>query len=145
MLLRWMRARFPSHLIPEETVNAVRNNSAWDAHNRVTEVFLNLARIQHGQGTLDPEVQIGLGVLFYTNSEFDRAKDCFESALSVRPRVRDPSENIYIRGFLIFTRTGLPVMEQVRVFVIEWKQTRGGAWCLPRGSRSSSYLYSCHL
>lgn len=70
-------------------MNAVRNNSAWDAHNRVTEVFLNLARIQHGQGMLDPEVQIGLGVLFYTNSEFDRAKDCFESALTVRPRVRD--------------------------------------------------------
>jgi peroxin-5 len=87
MLLRWVRARFPSQHIPEETINAVRNNSVWDAHNRVTEAFLNLARTQHSQGTLDPEVQIGLGILFYTNSEFDRAKDCFESSLSVRPRV----------------------------------------------------------
>lgn len=86
MLLRWMRTRFPSQHIPEETVNAVRHNSLWDAHSRVTEVFLNLARTQHSQSTLDPDVQIGLGILFYTNSEFDRAKDCFESALSVRPR-----------------------------------------------------------
>ena len=88
MLLRWMRARFPSQSIPDETAMAVKNHSTWDAHNRVTEVFLNLARAQHEQGTLDPEVQIGLGVLFYTNSEFDRAKDCFESALSARPKVR---------------------------------------------------------
>jgi len=88
MLLRWMRARFPSQPIPEEAANAVRNHSAWDAHNRVTDVFLNLARAQHSQGALDPEVQIGLGVLFYTNSEFDRAKDCFRSALSALPRVR---------------------------------------------------------
>jgi peroxin-5 len=87
MLLRWLRERFPEHHIPDETTNAVRNQSAWSAHARITEVFLNLARTQHSQGILDPEVQIGLGVLFYTNSEFDRAKDCFESALSARPKV----------------------------------------------------------
>lgn len=89
MLLRWLRARFPSQPIPEDTVYAVKNHSTWDAHNRVTEVFLNLVRAQHSaEGQVDPEVQIGLGVLFYTNSEFDRAKDCFESALSTRPGVR---------------------------------------------------------
>ena len=61
-------------------------NSAWDTHSRITEVFLNLARMQNNQGVLDPDVQIGLGVLFYNNSDYDRAKDCFEAALSVRPR-----------------------------------------------------------
>ena len=95
MLLRWMRTRFPSQHIPKETANAVKHNSVWDAHNRVTEVFLNLARAQHSQGILDPEVQIGLGVLFYTNSEFDRAKDCFESALSARPKVRISRQSLY--------------------------------------------------
>lgn len=87
MLLRWLKARFPQHRIPGETTNAVRNQSSWSVHARVTEEFLNLARAQHSQGILDPEVQIGLGVLFYTSSEFDRAKDCFESALSARPKV----------------------------------------------------------
>ncbi|KAF8894083.1 peroxisome targeting signal receptor [Infundibulicybe gibba] len=86
MLLRWLRARFPAHPVPEETLKAMSTNSSWDTHNRITDVFLSLARNQHSQGVMDPEVQIGLGVLFYTNGEYDRAKDCFESALAARPR-----------------------------------------------------------
>ncbi|KAJ7902009.1 hypothetical protein B0H14DRAFT_2669494 [Mycena olivaceomarginata] len=70
MLLRWLRSP---------------TNAVWDTHQRLTEVFLDLARTQHSRGEMDPDVQIALGILFYTNSEYDRAKDCFESALSVRP------------------------------------------------------------
>ncbi|KAF5380594.1 hypothetical protein D9615_004619 [Tricholomella constricta] len=86
MLLRWLRARFPSLDIPESTIKAMATHSSWDAHNRITELFLTLARSQHAEGVVDPDVQIGMGVLFYTNGEYDRAKDCFESALAVRPR-----------------------------------------------------------
>jgi peroxin-5 len=66
----------------------MRTNSSWDTHARVTDVFLSLARQQHAEGHIDPDVQIGLGILFYSNGEYDRAKDCFETALSIRPRVR---------------------------------------------------------
>ncbi|KII92734.1 hypothetical protein PLICRDRAFT_103768 [Plicaturopsis crispa FD-325 SS-3] len=86
MLLRWLQARFPSHPIPESTIQAVSRNSAWDTHDRIQDAYLSLARTQHSQGIMDPDVQIGLGVLFYTNQEYDRAKDCFESALSARPK-----------------------------------------------------------
>ncbi|KAG6920268.1 hypothetical protein DXG01_005037 [Tephrocybe rancida] len=86
MLLRWLRARFPSLEVPQSTIDAAATHSSWDMHTRITELFLTLARSQHAEGTLDPDVQIGLGVLFYTNGEYDRAKDCFESALTARPR-----------------------------------------------------------
>ncbi|TFK44351.1 hypothetical protein BDQ12DRAFT_593404 [Crucibulum laeve] len=86
MLLRWLRARFPSHPVPESTIQTMATNSSWDTHSRITELFLGLARTQHSQGVMDPDVQIGLGVLFYTNGEYDRAKDCFESALAARPK-----------------------------------------------------------
>ncbi|KAI0793191.1 peroxisome targeting signal receptor [Abortiporus biennis] len=84
MLLRWLSSRYPSHPISPATWKSL-TESTWHSHELVTETFLNLAREQHVAGQLDPDVQIGLGVLFYTNSQFDRAKDCFEAALSVRP------------------------------------------------------------
>jgi peroxin-5 len=79
MLLRWLRARFPDAPISSEVQEAVTS------HDLVTEAFLNVARTQHTQGVIDPDVQLALGVLFYTNNAYDRAKDCFEAALSVRP------------------------------------------------------------
>lgn len=84
MLLKWLHARYPDHYIPEETFKSTRH-AAWDANDKISEVFMNLARQQHSQGVLDPDVQIALGVLFYNNSQYDRAKDCFNAALSVRP------------------------------------------------------------
>ncbi|TRM69484.1 hypothetical protein BD626DRAFT_474238 [Schizophyllum amplum] len=86
MLIRWLRARFPEHPIPETTLEALRKHTTWDTHQRVLDVFLDLARAQHAAGVMDPDVQIALGVLSYSNSDYDRAKDCFESALSARPR-----------------------------------------------------------
>ncbi|KAI0305738.1 hypothetical protein B0F90DRAFT_1815316 [Multifurca ochricompacta] len=84
MLMHWLRARFPDTPIQPETQEAL-TQSSWHSHNVVTEAFLNIARTQHAQGVIDPDVQLALGVLFYTNGAYDRAKDCFEAALSVRP------------------------------------------------------------
>ncbi|KAJ3514122.1 hypothetical protein NLJ89_g2562 [Agrocybe chaxingu] len=86
MLLRWFRARYPDVSVPEETVRAMTTNSAWDTHGRITELFLDLARAQHGQNKMDEDLQIALGVLFYTNGEYERAQDCFAAALNVRPK-----------------------------------------------------------
>jgi hypothetical protein len=86
MLLRWLRARFPDAPIPPDAQEAI-TKSSWHSHDIVTEAFLNVARSQHAQGVIDPDIQLALGVLFYTNNAYDRAKDCFEAALSIRPTV----------------------------------------------------------
>lgn len=118
MLLRWLRAQYPSQHIPEDTWTSVRRNSTWDAHDRITEVFLDLARTQHTEGVMEPDVQIALGVLFYNNNDFDRAKDCFEAALSARPKVT------YFCRILLdlwpIKRLGLFIVEPAWFFIIKW-------------------------
>lgn len=87
MLLGWLQARYPEHHVPEDTITAVRKHSTWHSHEKVTDLFMSLAREQHTRSIVDPDLQIGLGVLFYTNQEYEKAKDCFETALAARPRV----------------------------------------------------------
>jgi len=86
MLVRWFKANYPTIPVPEEFTRAMATNSSWDTHERITDLFLNLARTQHGQGQMDPDLQVALGVLFYTNGSYDQAQDCFVAALNVRPK-----------------------------------------------------------
>ena len=89
MLLHWFRAQYPTIPVPEETTKAMATSTSWDMHNRITDLFLNLACSQHSQGQMDPDLQMALGVLFYTNGNYyNQAQDCFVAALNVRPKVR---------------------------------------------------------
>ncbi|KIJ68144.1 hypothetical protein HYDPIDRAFT_165843 [Hydnomerulius pinastri MD-312] len=106
MLLRWLRARFPTFPIREDVETAVTSNSTWDSHGRLTDAFLALARQQFDQGVVDADVQIGLGVLFYNTGEYDRAKDCFESALSLRPQCPGTFFNLLYQDWLLWNRLG---------------------------------------
>lgn len=117
MLLRWLRARFPDAPIAPEVQEAV-TKSSWYSHDVVTEAFLNVARTQHTQGVIDPDVQLALGVLFYTNAAYDRAKDCFEAALSIRPTVT-PSASIIHPARTLTGLLGLSVMEPLGLFAFE--------------------------
>ncbi|EST05643.1 Tetratricopeptide repeat [Kalmanozyma brasiliensis GHG001] len=67
----------------------------WASLNRVTDMFLQAARQGNSAGQIDPEVQVGLGVLFYTQSAYEQAQDCFNTALSARPN-----------DFLLWNRLG---------------------------------------
>jgi len=66
---------------------------AWAIHGKVTDLFLNLARKHHAEGRMDEDLQVALGVLFYGVGEYGRAKDCFSAALTIRPRVRLPTQS----------------------------------------------------
>ncbi|KAI9201805.1 uncharacterized protein BJ171DRAFT_516585 [Polychytrium aggregatum] len=51
---------------------------------RLTEMFIEAARCRPFD--LDPNVQVALGVLFHISGEWQKATECFEAALSKRPR-----------------------------------------------------------
>lgn len=59
----------------------------------MTEQYLSLARAQYAsQGVVDPDVQVGLGTLYYMQGEFGEARSCWVAALGERPDVSKRGE-----------------------------------------------------
>ncbi|KZO92589.1 TPR-like protein [Calocera viscosa TUFC12733] len=83
-LLRFLRSAHPLHAnLPE--LDSIRGHALWSVRDIVKDAFLSLAREQHAKNVVDPEIQMGLGVLLYSEAEYDRAAECFQAALSINP------------------------------------------------------------
>ena len=98
VLERWLQDCYPTlaGAPPVDITGSDGSMNPWANQQRIIDMFLQAARAgptarvdQAGStpAAVDPDVQIGLGVLFYSNSDYTLAKDCFEAALSVRPDV----------------------------------------------------------
>ncbi|WVW81525.1 hypothetical protein I302_103520 [Kwoniella bestiolae CBS 10118] len=61
-------------------------NSPWALHESMAERFLSLAREQwQNTQSVDPNVQVGLGTLYYMMDNYEEARGCWTNALGEKP------------------------------------------------------------
>lgn len=83
-LERWLSVKYPQVISPDKLSSAaeVGFTDRADLHAKVTDLFIEAAQYAPDGEHMDPDVQVGLGVLFYGSEDFDKAVDCFHAALA---------------------------------------------------------------
>ena len=83
-LERWLSVKYPQVVNPKD-VPPDMDMGFTDRqilHERVIDLFIKAAQLSPSGEQMDPDVQVGLGVLFYCAEEYMKAVDCFSSALA---------------------------------------------------------------
>jgi peroxin-5 len=83
-LERWLSVKYPQIHPPDQLSEATDLGFTDRAllHDRVTNLFIRAAQLSPSGEHMDPDVQVGLGVLFYGDEDFEKAVDCFNAALA---------------------------------------------------------------
>jgi peroxin-5 len=98
-LERWLSAKYPNILNPQDLHPPAEMGftDRQQLHTKVTELFIKAAQLSPDGEHMDPDVQVGLGVLFYGAEEYDKAVDCFQSALhSAELGVSNQQEQLHL-------------------------------------------------
>ena len=82
-LERWLATKYP-HVMdgPISSAADIGFTDRHALHEKVTDDFIKAAQLSPDGEQMDPDVQVGLGVLFYGAEEYDKAVDCFGAALA---------------------------------------------------------------
>ena len=83
-LERWVSTKYPQIISPDNLTppGDFGFTDRHVLHEKVTGQFIRAAQLSPDGEHMDPDVQVGLGVLFYGAEEYDKAVDCFEAALA---------------------------------------------------------------
>lgn len=83
-LERWLSVKYPSIISPADLSPStdLGFTDRQILHDKVTDLFIKAANLSPGGEHMDPDVQVGLGVLFYGAEEYEKAVDCFSAALA---------------------------------------------------------------
>ncbi|KAF4551025.1 Peroxisomal targeting signal receptor-like protein [Elsinoe fawcettii] len=106
-LERWVATKYPSLITEPLTSDTAELEMGFTdrhaLHDKVTKLFLRAAQMSPSGEHMDPDVQVGLGVLFYGAEEYDKAIDCFEAALA---STEDGITNSKAEVHLLWNRLG---------------------------------------
>lgn len=82
-LERWVATKYPTVATgPLSSADDLGFTDRHALHQKVTDLFIAAAQLSPSGEQMDPDVQVGLGVLFYGAEEYDKAVDCFGAALA---------------------------------------------------------------
>lgn len=83
-LERWLSVKYPQIIAPEDVTqdSEIGFSERQQIHEKVTNFFIRAAQLSPQGDHMDPDVQVGLGVLFYGGEDHEKAVDCFEAALA---------------------------------------------------------------
>jgi peroxin-5 len=97
-LERWLATKYPSLI--KEPLSSDADMGFTDRHllhEKVTNLYIQAAQLSPSGEQMDPDVQVGLGVLFYGAEEYNKAVDCFGAALaSTESGVSNSSSQLHL-------------------------------------------------
>lgn len=98
-LERWLSVKYPQIISPAN-LSAPAEVGFTDRralHAQITDLFIRAAQLSPSGPTMDPDVQVGLGVLFYGAEEYTKAVDCFTCALrSSMPGISNDRSQLHL-------------------------------------------------
>ena len=104
-LERWLATKYPQ-IISSDALTPDADMGFTDRHalhQKVTALFIAAANLSPQGEQMDPDVQVGLGVLLYGAEQYVKAVDCFEAALA---STEEGSSNGPQQAHLLWNRLG---------------------------------------